>query len=184
MTPRKMATDLKMPRHNLAHFCYAKFCRSKFRLIPIPDAVQRLTDRDAVKGTNRSYDGANPSRNGSDGGVRPQRTYGSSRTWRCRNRVGEGSSDFWSSSTPLLMLMEFSIGKGNSLAVASPWPWGVPSGDPGIMALRGLVLGLGGATGLRSSDGMVRSDSPLSKAPVQSSEGLLVLLKCAQETVW
>ena len=32
MTPTKMATDLKIPWHNLACFCCAKLCRSKFRL--------------------------------------------------------------------------------------------------------------------------------------------------------
>ena len=35
MTPRKMASDLQIPWHNLAHFCCAKFCRSKFRLFLI-----------------------------------------------------------------------------------------------------------------------------------------------------
>ena len=35
MTPRKMASDLQIPRHNLAHFCCAKICHSKFRLFLI-----------------------------------------------------------------------------------------------------------------------------------------------------
>ena len=35
MTPRKMALDLQIPRHNLAHFCCAKFCRFKLRLLVI-----------------------------------------------------------------------------------------------------------------------------------------------------
>ena len=32
MTPRQMASDLQIPRHNLAHFCCAAFCHSRFRL--------------------------------------------------------------------------------------------------------------------------------------------------------
>ena len=36
VTPRKMATDLKIPCHNLAHFGRAKLYRSKFRLFQIP----------------------------------------------------------------------------------------------------------------------------------------------------
>ena len=34
-TPRKMASDLQMWRHNLAHFCCAKICHSKYRLFLI-----------------------------------------------------------------------------------------------------------------------------------------------------
>ena len=32
MTPRKIATDLQIPWHDLARFCCAKFCRSEFGL--------------------------------------------------------------------------------------------------------------------------------------------------------
>ena len=32
---RRMASDLKIPRHNMAYFCHAKFCHSKIRLFLI-----------------------------------------------------------------------------------------------------------------------------------------------------
>ena len=36
MTLRKGASELEMPQHNVAHFCWAKFCLSKFRLFLPP----------------------------------------------------------------------------------------------------------------------------------------------------
>ena len=35
MAPREMASDLQIPRHDLAHFRCAKFCHSKLRLLLI-----------------------------------------------------------------------------------------------------------------------------------------------------
>ena len=32
--PRRMASDLQIPRHNLTHFCCAEFCHSKFSPLP------------------------------------------------------------------------------------------------------------------------------------------------------
>ena len=36
MTPRRMASDLQMPWHNLGHFCCATFCHSESRLLLNP----------------------------------------------------------------------------------------------------------------------------------------------------
>ena len=42
MTPRKMASDLKIPWHHLAHFWYAKFGHSKLRLVLVfPSPIGR-----------------------------------------------------------------------------------------------------------------------------------------------
>ena len=47
MAPGKRATDLKIPWHNLVHFCCAKLCCSKFRLFqnppPPPGMVLRFS---------------------------------------------------------------------------------------------------------------------------------------------
>ena len=40
MTPKKMASGLQIPRHNLARFCCAKLCPSKFRLLLIPPPLR------------------------------------------------------------------------------------------------------------------------------------------------
>ena len=42
MTPEKMATDLKIQWHKLAHFGSAKYCCSKFRLFQIPPPLVKL----------------------------------------------------------------------------------------------------------------------------------------------
>ena len=39
MTPTKRASDLQIPRHNLAHFCWATLCHSKCRLFLISPAA-------------------------------------------------------------------------------------------------------------------------------------------------
>ena len=44
MTPRRMASDLKMPWHNLAHFCCAKLCHSKFRVSLRPALAVKHTE--------------------------------------------------------------------------------------------------------------------------------------------
>ena len=37
----RMASDLRMPGHNLAHCCCAKICHSKCRLFPIPPSPRQ-----------------------------------------------------------------------------------------------------------------------------------------------
>ena len=40
-TPRKMATDLHMPWHDLAHVCCPEFCHSKVRLLITPHRMEK-----------------------------------------------------------------------------------------------------------------------------------------------
>ena len=55
MTPGKEAPELKIPRHNLAHFCCAKICLSKFRVFLIfPSPVYTTGGRGLANTTRQS----------------------------------------------------------------------------------------------------------------------------------